>query len=372
VFLVDGGGARQMVNFPRPLGDYGLPIPPGLPLGFPEDWVDVDRTVGNTTDGHQGATGPSIQGQVQNGVVTFNPANDTGADQQVLNIFFYNCSMHDFFYLLGFREGDGNFQQNNFGRGGFGGDSVDARSHPAAVFGTANMSRSVDGQSSIMNMGLVTSTNRHTAFDSTVVFHEFMHGVTTRLVGGPQNQNALNAPQSGGMGEGWGDYIACIINNVTVVGAWVVNTPGGIRGFPYDSNFPDDFGDLGTGRYTGVHNIGEIWCATLMEMTRNIGKNLALQLVVDALKLSPVNPSFLNMRDSILLALDDLRGAGQISASAHLTALRGIWRAFARFGMGPGAQSDGAQLTGIVADFNMPTLETVPTGIPAAHLLLLE
>ena len=41
--------------------------------------------------------------------------------------------------------------------------------------------------SPIMNMGLVTSTNRHTAFDSDVVFHEFMHGVTNRLVGGPLN-----------------------------------------------------------------------------------------------------------------------------------------------------------------------------------------
>ena len=89
-----------MVNFPRPLGDYGLPIPPGLPLGFPEDWVDVDRTVGNTTDAHQGDAGASIQGQLQNGVVTFNPANATGVDQQVLNIFYYNCYMHDFFYLL--------------------------------------------------------------------------------------------------------------------------------------------------------------------------------------------------------------------------------------------------------------------------------
>jgi extracellular elastinolytic metalloproteinase len=373
VFVRDGANARQMVNFPRPLGDYGLPIPSGLPVGFPDDWIDVDRSVGNSTNAHQGASGPSIQGQVQSGVLTFGPANDTGADQQVLNILYYNCYMHDFFYLLGFREADGNFQQDNIGRGGLGGDRVDARSHPAAVQGTANMSTPPDGQDPIMNMGLVTSTNRHTAFDSTVVFHEFTHGVTNRLVGGPQNTNALNAPQSGGMGEGWGDYIACIVNNTTVVAAWVVDRPGGLRAFPYDSSFPDDFGDLGTGRYTEeVHNIGEVWCATLMEMTRNIGKNLAVQLVVDALKLSPVNPSFLHMRDSILRALDDLRDARHISAPAHLTALRGIWRAFARFGMGPGAQSDGANLTGIVADFNMPPLETVPTGNSAALYLLLE
>jgi extracellular elastinolytic metalloproteinase len=381
VYVRDGDGARQMVDFPRPLGDYGLPIPSGLPLGFPDDWVDVDRTVGNNTNAHQQTmnamgneiTGPSFQGQVQNnGVVTFNPANATGAEQQVLNIFYYNGYMHDFFYLLGFREGDGNFQANNFGRGGLGGDRVDARAYPGAVRGTASMSRSVDGNVSIMRMGLLTSTNRHTAFDSTVVFHEFTHGLTTRLVGGPQNSQALDAPQSNGMGEGWGDYTACIINNVTVVGAWVFNDPDGLRGFRYDQNFPDDFGDLGTGRYAAdpvsgqpndEHNVGEIWCATLMEMTRNIGKNLAVQLVVDALILSPANPSFLNMRDSILLALDNLRHDGLISCSDHQTALNDIWRAFARFGMGPEAQSNGAQLTGIVADFNAPpTTRSISVG----------
>ena len=371
VYVRDGPGARQMVNFPRPLGDYGLPIPPGLPPGFPEDWVEVDRTVGNSTNAHQVVAGPSLQGTVQNGVLTFNPANATGIDQQVLNIFYYNCYMHDFFYLLNFREEGGNFQENNLGRRGLGSDRVDARAHPGAVTGTANMSTPSDGQHPVMNMGLVTSTNRHTAFDSTVVFHEFMHGVTNRLVGGPQNTQALQQPQSRGMGEGWGDYIACVINNITVVGAWVVNRVGGIRGFPYDSSFPDDFGDLGTGRYTEVHNIGEVWCATLMEMTRNIGKNLAVRIVVDALPLSPVNPSFLNMRDSILRALDNLRGAGAISPGDYTTALKGIWRAFAKFGMGPGARSNGAQLTGIVADFNVPPDAGI-SDISAALSLLLD
>src|SRR6185436_967023 len=107
-----------------------------------------------------------------------------GDDQKVLNIFYYNCVMHDFFYLLGFREADGNFQQNNLGRGGIASDHVDARAHPGPVFGTANMSTPIDGLRRVMNMGLVSSTNRHTAFDSSVVFPEFTHGVTNRLVGG--------------------------------------------------------------------------------------------------------------------------------------------------------------------------------------------
>ena len=61
-----------------------------------------------------------------------------------------------------------------------------------------------------MNMGLVAGgINRHTAFDSDVVYHEFMHGVTTRLVGGGLNPHSLDNLQSGGMGEGWGDYVSC-------------------------------------------------------------------------------------------------------------------------------------------------------------------
>ena len=120
------------------------------------------------------------------------------------------------------------------------------------------------------------------------------------------NDGALEADQSGGMGEGWSDYMACTINNIDVVGAWVVNNPDGIRQFHYDSNFPDNFGDIGRGRYDEVHNIGEIWCATLLEMNRRIGKEQTLNLVLDSLRLAPANPSFIDMRDSMLAALEHM------------------------------------------------------------------
>jgi len=305
---------------------------------------------------------------MQIGTLVMNPTDGTGDEQMVLNIFYYNCYMHDFFYLLGFREQDGNFQRDNLGRGGSGADRVDARAHSGAVFGTANMSTPIDGLRPVMNMGLVTSTNRHTALDSSVVFHEFTHGVTNRLVGGPADDRALEAPQSSGMGEGWSDYIACTINNSTVVGDWVVNSSSGIRGFPYDSNFPDHFGKLGTGRYTEVHNIGEIWCATLMEMNRNVGKVLGAQLVVDALKLTAANPSFLDALDAILRALDDKLAAGQLTPAQFDTAHTGIWKAFAKFGMGPVAQSMGASLAGVVADFNLPSPAPTPTPAPGVKV----
>jgi extracellular elastinolytic metalloproteinase len=124
-----------------------------------------------------------------------------------------------------------------------------------------------------------------------------MHGVTNRLVVGPQDTTALENPQSGGMGEGWGDYVDCTINNKEIVGDWVVNNSEGIINNRYNSSFPHNFGHLGQFvggvDYTEVHNIGEIWCATLLEMNRNLNAPaLSMQLVVDALKLSPTQPSF--------------------------------------------------------------------------------
>jgi extracellular elastinolytic metalloproteinase len=358
VYRANGGEDRQMTDFPiTDLEEYGVPLPPSPPVpdGFPNDWVKADKAVGNNVRAHLEEVGPTIEGTIEDGVILFDPADPTGDEQKVLNIFYYNCYMHDYFYLLGFREADGNFQQDNLGRGGFHGDRVDARSFPQPVRGTAFMATPSDGSAPVMVMGLVASTGRHTAFASDVVFHEFTHGVTNRLVGGPNDESSLEAPQSRGMGEGWSDYIACTINDTTVVGSWVTNRPGGIRGFPYDSNFEDNFGDLGTGRYTGEeHAIGEIWCATLMEMNRNIGADLGVQLVVDALKLSPTNPSFLEMRASILAALDAMLTASKLSSDEHSEARSGIWTAFAKFGMGPGARSTGASLSGIVADFDTP------------------
>ena len=143
--------------------------------------------------------------------------------------------MHDFLYILGFDEAAGNFQHTNFTNAGLGNDPVRARAHSGPVDGTANMATGPDGQPPLMNMGLVTGSNRHTAFDADVVFHEYVHGLTNRLVGGRLNPFALDEPQSGGMGEGWSDYFALTVQNYfrgqekMVTGDWVVNDPAGIR-----------------------------------------------------------------------------------------------------------------------------------------------
>ena len=370
VYLVDGGRERARIDFPRALTDYGLDPPPGLPAGFPDPWLSGDDTSGNAVVAHPGDTGRPARGRPDSGRLTF-AADPESEDQQVVNAFALTCSAHDFFYLLGFTEAEGNFQRDPLGRGGAGADPVDARVFAGPVTGTATMATPVDGRSPVLRLGLVTRTGRHTALDATVVFHEFAHGVTNRLVGGGLDTHALDEPQSAGMGEGWSDFFACLHTGTDVVASWVVGRAAGIRGHRYDDRHPGHFGRLGI-EYREVHEVGEVWCATLMEMTRRLeSEQLALSLVMDALKLSRANPGFLDMRDSILAALSGLRAAGRVSADRFAEAERAVWGAFARFGMGPAARSLGARLQGIETDFTTPAEPVEVVGVAPIYLVTL-
>lgn len=273
------------------------------------------------------------------------------------------------FEALGFDEQSGNFQLVNASGAAGGGDPVRAIVFDGAVQGTASMATPPDGQQPTMRMGLVVASNRHTALDSEVVFHEFTHGVTNRLVGARLDQNSLSQDQSRGMGEGWSDFFALTFHNVLrqndkpVIGNWVKNDPRGIRGFPYDNAFPDRFDALGTGRYVGPHAIGEIWCATLTMAIRDLALALdakprayaiAWQSVVDGLKLTAANPSFLDARDAIIDAIDDLQAGGLITKDEHKATRQSFWKAFAHFRMGTNASSRGASLFNIVGDDTLP------------------
>jgi extracellular elastinolytic metalloproteinase len=365
VFPFDSTPARQSVELPEPPGSYGLPLPPDLPPDFPGDWVDADRTMGNTANGRFADSDQTLAGTSADGQLRFEPAPETTDEQNVLNAFYLACRMHDYFYLLGFREKDWNFQVSNGARGGTGGDPVEVQAHPGPIPLTSSMHTEPEGTSPTLKLGRYADTGRHCALDATVVAHEFTHGVTNRLVGGPNDAHALDDPQCRGMGEGWGDYVACTMLSTTVVGAWLVANPAGIRKFAYDASFPADknhFGKLGTGRYREDHAVGEIWAATLMEMNRAIGSvTLGLQLVVHALKLAAANPSFLAMRDAILAAVGIMVDSGDVPPDAAPAIRDGIWRAFAEFGMGPQAACSGASFDGIVTDTAVPPAETGST-----------
>ena len=351
-----GVASRRLIDFPRPLTDY--PDMPSSPIsGFPADWVDVNKTAGNTTRATLNVCASALAGTLQGGVVVFDPASDTGDDQKLLNIFYFCNYMHDFLLLLGFDEASGNFQQVNFTHTGSDRDPV-RLGRTAARSGTANMATGADGLPPLMNMGLVVSSGRHTAFDADVVFHEYTHGFTNRLViGGRLNApHSLEKLQSRGMGEGWSDYYAMTIQNFfrrqekTVTGDWVVKNPAGIRRRDLRRHLPVQ--STGPCRVPARCMTSVRSGATLMMMTRKLrplsgttsrATGSGCAIVTDALKVTPVEPVVPRR------ARRDL--AGRSTTSEPQTGSRrpptpwrdeAAWEAFAHFEMGVNATSDDA------------------------------
>jgi extracellular elastinolytic metalloproteinase len=91
--------------------------------------------------------------------------------------------------------------------------------------------------------------------------------LSNRLTGGPANSNCLTALESGGMGEGWGDFMATAIRLKAAdtrtksypMGAWINNSPAGIRAYPYSTSLstnPHVYTDANG--MTSVHAIGKI------------------------------------------------------------------------------------------------------------------
>jgi extracellular elastinolytic metalloproteinase len=344
-------------------------VTPSVPLfGFPVDWVDNSSTLGNSTRATLNFGTSTLTGTPSGGVVVFDPSDPMGDDQKLLNIFYFCNYMHNFLFILGFDEPSGNFQMRNATLTGLAADPVRARAHSGPVVGTANMATGPDGLPPLMNMGLVVRSGRHTAFDADVVFHEYVHGLTNRLAGGPLDTGSMSLLQPKGLGEGASDYFALTLLNFfrqgpekVVLGDWVVDSPGGIRRAPYDENYPFKYGDMSA--FPQEHAMGEVWCAALMSMTRRVraalgnqeGYRISWQIVVDGLKLISGNPTYLEARDGILRALDDLRSINRITAPAHAVVRKAAWQAFARFGMGVNAFSpDPDDVDNISGDETLP------------------
>lgn len=322
-----------------------------------------------------------------------NPTNNNQVLSAITNLFYLNNVLHDIHYRYGFDEVSGNFQFNNYGKGGTGGDQVmadaidafDPTIDPLFVIpgarNNANFQTPPDGTSGRMQMYVwdTISPNRNGEFDNGIVIHEYGHGVSNRLTGGPANSNALVAYQSRAMGEGWSDFYAMMLTQRPDDFAWdhiPVGTyalgqdndpPEGIRRDPYSFDFsvnPRKYSDLNGNNYPGElneHPNGEIWAAALWDLNWILsdkygfspdlyygtgGNNLTLKLVMDGMKLQPSNPSFLDGRDAILAAdIAITGGANQ----------KEIWTAFARRGMGLSASDGGTSNSrSVTAAFDTP------------------
>lgn len=370
----------RLLDMPQPLTAYPPFRPAGLPAGFPGFWVDRDRTEGGNVRCLRG--GRTIRGASGRGRIVFQPVAGSD-DLRAINAFFLCNFLHNFFYLLGFNEAAGNFQRINPAGVGRGGDELEVEIF-GFVPGDASMLTEADGGSSLLSLGGIRQASgeiRHTALDADVVIHEFVHGVTARLVGGRGVWRPLisGPPQAQALDEGTSDYFALTLQNylrrregraeTLVYGAWSSGNPATGRRRASYAGFNERFSRLA--QFPDPHDAGMVWCAALLAMNRSFGAvlgsferghELGWQLVVNALKQLPLGqdgPSFLDGRQAILSALQAMRSRVPLLDSGPLFAVErlgdleaAVRRAFASLGMGRNAHSQGGTFAGLQDDFN--------------------
>ncbi|KAF5022703.1 hypothetical protein F66182_5251 [Fusarium sp. NRRL 66182] len=284
-------------------------------------------------------------------------------DASITQLFYTSNKYHDLLHLLGFTEQAGNFETNNNGQGGRGNDAVILNAQDGSGTNNANFATPADGQPGRMRMYLWTTATprRDCSFDAGVVIHEYTHGLSNRLTGGPLNSGCLSGSESGGMGEGWSDIMAVAIHvkrNDTrttnkVVGEWVTNNPNGVRNYPYSTSTttnPLTYKSVDGMNPNSPHPIGTVWASMLYEVLWNLidkhgkndadvpefengvptdGKYLTMKLIIDGLALQPCNPNFVQARDAIIDADVALTGGDNRCE---------IWKGFAKRGLGNGAR----------------------------------
>lgn len=299
------------------------------------------------------------------------------SDQSAATALFFALNFaHDFYYDLGFDEAAGNFQADNFGRGGLGGDSMRGNTR-AAGRNNASYAHSADGTSGTVNMYLWdgagcwaqdvdgdTTPDLDGAYDFDIILHEYHHGVSLRL------NDAFTGSEAGAVGEGGGDFFAYSVNGDTALADYA--RPGGLRGI--NAKTYAQWTCL-LGLFCEVHDNGEIWANVLwdlrerfrVDLVRGSGSaavNEVHQLYIDALKLSPPAPTMLDMRDSVLQA-DTLRNPGS-PRSANFCR---IWEAFAGRAMGTNATDTADNSFNTVGpDFSVPAGCVPPPSPPTVTL----
>src|SRR4051812_437803 len=334
--------------------------------------------------------------------------------QNATQVYYYLNNFHDHLLAdpIGFNEAAGNFELVNSTHHGRGNDPVlgqiDDGANTAGGFpdqdhaDNANMDTPADGHSPTMQMYLFPANTLSNANpdsnggdEAAIVYHEYTHGLSGRLVTTPNGVPALNTFQSASMGEAWSDWYAMDY----LVGEGFekdTSTPGDVmlgyysgggRTQPIRTEGMDcppsqskplcrGAGNAGPGGYTlgdmgkiargpfGVfpqgHADGEIWGQTLWQIRQRLtaslgqaaGRNRAEDIITRAMELSPPNPSMIDMRNAVLQA-------DEVEAGGHDRDL--LWSVFASRGMGFYAHVDGPNDTTPVQNFSTPPSCDNPT-----------
>ena len=134
--------------------------------------------------------------------------------------------------------------------------------------------------------------------DADIILHEWGHSVVDSLSG---LQGGWGS-QGGAMHEGYGDYVAATYFGDPNVGEWdssAYSDTGYLRTLNNKKVFPDDL-------QQSVHDDGEIWSGTLWDLRKELGKQIADELVFHSLKFLPQKALF---KDGLIaiLSVDQLR-----------------------------------------------------------------
>ncbi|WP_103070020.1 M36 family metallopeptidase [Aquimarina sediminis] len=354
-------------------GNRSIVTNPANTTASPYGWHDTNgiagaehtNTRGNNvwaqedTNGNNG-TGSSPNGGASldfNFPLNLNQQPSAYQDAAITNLFYWNNIMHDVWYQYGFNEASGNFQENNYGKGGAGSDSVNADAQDGSGTNNANFGTPPDGSNPRMQMFLWnrTNPNRDGDFDNGIIAHEYGHGISTRLVGGPST-NALGGSEQ--MGEGWSDWFGLMLTMKAGdvgttgrgVGTYALGQPttgDGIRPTRYSTDKSingTDYADINNLRVP--HGVGYAFATILWDMSWLLiqqegfdadfyngtgGNNIAMALVIEGLKNTANNPGFVSGRDGILQADRDLYNEKYKCL---------IWKAFAERGVGRDANEN--------------------------------
>ncbi|MEA2481922.1 MAG: extracellular elastinolytic metalloproteinase, partial [Thermoleophilaceae bacterium] len=274
---------------------------------------------------------------------------DDNLRQNAAQVYFYVNNFHDWLAKepnIGFNTASGNFEAA-------GGDAVNAEILDGANGGNpdgnhvnnANMSTQRDGIPPRMQMYLFNSDGNtpdaNGGDDASVIYHEYSHGLSNRLVTGGTGSPTLRSFHARAMGEGWSDFYAMDYLNEqgldfdtategdVAIGYYIEGgqTSTGLRSQPLDcevnvntsslcpgGNTPHSGGytlaDMGHVISGGpeFHADGEIWAETLWDVRRSIGAAAARRDITGGMRLSPPDPSMIDMRNAILQADQVLNG----------------------------------------------------------------
>ncbi|MCF6279470.1 MAG: T9SS-dependent M36 family metallopeptidase [Flavobacteriaceae bacterium] len=209
------------------------------------------------------------------------------------------------------------------------------------------------------------------SFDTALIAHEYGHGITNRLIGGPGNAGCMgNAEQ---LGEGWSDFFGLMI---TMKASDTADDARGIVTYPVGQ--PTDGSGIRTHRYTTdmsvnpftfinsntaivPHELGTIWATMMWDLNWRMieaygfdtdfyngtgGNNMTMHLAIESLKLVPCGQGFVAARDAIIAA-DEVLYNGENKCL--------IWQVFSRRGLGYTASSGfPSSSTDQIEAFDMP------------------